>query len=168
MSDNPVQPPPTSEADRELEREIRAGRAYSMAEALGRLAGPGGMKGGSPVLRQQQARAEIDHLVRQHLSDPAGILKSVLSREVGESRALLDNLDRPQAALVVYVRQVLDSAYQLSELVRTTDMAWGQVLGERPFFEMEGRPAHPEDPYTINSVRATLGSFLAALPAAGA
>lgn len=163
MSDDPAKPQASGQADRELEREIRAGREYSMAEALGRLAGPGGMKGGSPVLRQQQARAEVDNLIRQHLSDPTGILKGVLSREVGESRALLDNLDRPQTALVAYVRQVLDSAYLLSELVRTTDMAWGQVLGERPFFEVEGRPAHPEDPYTISSVRATLGSLLAAL-----
>lgn len=166
MSDDHAQPPASSQADRDLEREIRAGRTYSMEEALGRLAGPGGMKGASPVLRQQQARAAIDDLVRQHLSDPAGVLKRVLSREVGESRALLDDLDRPQVALGVYVRQLLASEYLLSELVRMTDMEWGQVLGERPFFEVEGRPAHPDDPYTIASVRSALGRFLDALPAA--
>ncbi len=153
MSNDPVQPPDPNTADRELEREIRAAREYSLAEALGRLAGPGGMKGASPVMRQQQARAEIDHLVRQHLGDPSGILKGVLGREVGESRVLLDNLDQPRVALIAYVRQVLASEYLLSELVRSTDMAWGQVLGERPFFEVEGRPAHPDDPYTIVSVR---------------
>lgn len=164
MSDVPEQPSSASDADRELEREIRRGREYSMAEALGRLAGPGGMKGGSPVLRQQQARAEVDSLVRQYLDDPSGILKGVLSREVGESRALLDNLDQPLLGLVTHVRQVLGSDYQLSELVRTTDMAWGQVLGERPMFEFDGSPPHPDDPYTIASVRAILGRFLAALP----
>jgi hypothetical protein len=165
MSDTPSQPSSADDADRELEREIRRGREYSMAEALGRLAGPGGMKGGSPVLRQQQARAAVDDLVRQHLRDPAGALQVVLSREVGESRALLDNLDQPVLALRGYVQSMLGSAYLLSELVRTTDMEWGRIQGERPFFEVEGRPAHPNDPYTIASVRSTLDDFIAVLPA---
>jgi hypothetical protein len=165
MSEIPSRQTSAAEADRELERELRMGRTFSMDEALGRLAGPGGMKGGSPVLRQQQARAEIDNLVRQHISDPEGMLKRVLVREVGESRALLDDLDHPQRALQAYLRQMLDSPPLLGELVRMTDVEWGQVLGERPFFELDGRPAHPDDPYTIASVRATLGRLLAALPA---
>jgi hypothetical protein len=162
MSDDPA----ANADDRALEREIRSGREFSMAEALGRLAGPGGMKGGSPVLRQQQARAEIDNLVRQHLSDPGGILKTILSREAGDSRIVLDHLDQPALALAVYVQQTLTSAYQLSELVRMTDMAWGQTLGERPMFEVEGRPAHPDDPYTLASVRTALERFLGSLPTA--
>lgn len=164
MSDVPEPPSPAGAADRELEREIRRGREYSMAEAIGRLAGAGGMKGASPVLRQQQARAEVDSLVRQHLSDPSGILKGVLSREVGESRALLDHLDQPALALAGYVREIIASDYQLAELVRMTDMEWGQVLGERPMFELGGAPPHPDDPYTIASVRSVLGRLLDALP----
>ena len=39
MSDEKPKGP--SEADAELEREIRAGRKFSVAEAIGRLAGPG-------------------------------------------------------------------------------------------------------------------------------
>ena len=38
-----------SEADAELEREIRKGRKFTLAEAIGRLAGPGAMKGESPI-----------------------------------------------------------------------------------------------------------------------
>lgn len=42
-----------SEADAELEREIRKGRKFTLAEAIGRLAGPGSIKGESPVARMQ-------------------------------------------------------------------------------------------------------------------
>jgi hypothetical protein len=38
MSDN--QDPPRSEADAELEREIRKERKFTLADAIGRLAGP--------------------------------------------------------------------------------------------------------------------------------
>ena len=47
--------PKQSEADAELEREIRKGRKVTLAEAIGWMAGPGAMKGVSPVARQQQA-----------------------------------------------------------------------------------------------------------------
>ncbi len=47
--------PQRSEADAELEREIRKGRKFTLEEAIGRLAGPGAMKGESPVARMQQA-----------------------------------------------------------------------------------------------------------------
>jgi hypothetical protein len=41
-------------------------------------------------------------------------------------------------------------------VVREADVEWGRVFGERPFFEQEGRPPHPDDPYTLESVRAEL------------
>ncbi len=39
----------SSEADAELEREIRNSRKFTLAEAIGRLAGPGATKGESPI-----------------------------------------------------------------------------------------------------------------------
>jgi hypothetical protein len=54
MSDE--QPKASSDADKELEREVRAGRKVSVPEAIGRLAGPGMMKGVSPVPPKQQAQ----------------------------------------------------------------------------------------------------------------
>ena len=48
-----------TQADAELEREIRAGREFTLEEAIGRMVGPGGMKGVSPVSRKEQAVAEI-------------------------------------------------------------------------------------------------------------
>jgi hypothetical protein len=38
-----------AEPDVELEREIRKGRKFTLAEAIGRLAGAGALKGESPV-----------------------------------------------------------------------------------------------------------------------
>ena len=62
-------PKPSAEADAELEREIRAERKFTLAEAIGRLAGPGMMKGVSPVTRKQQAIAAIQEYLNRHLAD---------------------------------------------------------------------------------------------------
>ena len=51
---------PRLEADAELEREIRQGRTFTLEEAIGRLAGPGAMKGESPIARMKQAEIEIE------------------------------------------------------------------------------------------------------------
>jgi hypothetical protein len=44
----------------------------------------------------------------------------------------------------------------LKELVREADAEWGRTFGERPYFDREGQPPHPDDPYTAQSVRAVL------------
>src|SRR5947208_16728492 len=92
MSDN--QDTPRSEADAELEREIRKGRKFTLEEAIGRLAGPGAMKGESPVARMQQAEIEIASWLRSHLPDAGGALRVVLHRDVKASDLLLNGFDR--------------------------------------------------------------------------
>ncbi len=154
----------SSSADAELEREIRRERTFTMAEAIGRLAGSGSMKGASPISRLQQAQVKVDEHLKQRLDDRLGILVTVLSRQVREGRLLLESVDHPLAAIRAHVQAVLGSTYLLEELVRETDMEWGQVFGERPYFEREGRAADPDDPYTVASVRATLSQFLTAGP----
>jgi hypothetical protein len=156
---------PHSEADAELEREIRKERKFTLEEAIGRLAGPGAMKGESPVARLQQAEAEIESWLGSHLEDTAGELRVVLHRRVKESALLLNNFDRPLAALADCCRRVLDSDYLLGELVRDADVEWGRVMGERPFFDKEGSPPQPDDPYTIASVRKALSGILKQLAA---
>jgi hypothetical protein len=78
-----------SEADAELEREIRKGRKFTLDEAIGRMAGPGAMKGVSPVTRMQQAEAEIENWLRHNLSAGNDELQVVLLRRVTESELLL-------------------------------------------------------------------------------
>ena len=144
MSDN--QNSKRSEADAELEREIREGRKFTLEEAIGRLAGPGAMKGESPVTRMQQAEIEIGSWLRSHLADAGGSLEVVLHRRVKGSELLLNNFDEPLVVLASYCQQVLSSDYLLKELVRDADVEWGRVMGERPYFEKEGSSAPPRRP----------------------
>lgn len=150
----------TSDADKELEREIRENRKFSLAEAIGRLAGPGAMKGVSPVPLKQQAEVELEEYIRQNLADSEGALKVVLIRCMKQSDILLGNFEQPLKALANGIRRILESDYLLQELVRETDAEWGRIFDERPFFELPGRPPHPDDPYTIEGVRAKLQAFL--------
>jgi hypothetical protein len=163
MADNNPHRQPIADAD--LEQEIRAGRKFSLAEAIGRLAGPGAMKGESPITRKEQAEAQIEAYLDRHLSDTAGALRAVLLRQVCESELLDDKLDQPLAALAAHVRRVLDSEYVLQELVRESDVEWGRVFGERPYFEKEGNAPHKDDPYTIESARAALAQLIEKLAA---
>lgn len=163
MSETPDKP--RSEADAELEREIRADRKFTLGEAIGRMAGPGMMKGASPVTRKRQAEAVIEDFLRHHLTDAGGVLGVVLLRGVSDSALLLDDLDHPLGVLANCIRRVLESDYLLRELVRQADVEWGQVTGERPHFERPGCPPDPDDPYTVESVRTALSHLLDTLAA---
>jgi hypothetical protein len=154
MSDNKDKQ--RSEADAELEREIRRGREFTLEEAIGRMAGPGAMKGESPVTRRQQALVEIEGWLIHHMPAGNDELEVVLLRGLKESKFLLNDFDQPLAVLADFCQQILDSDYLLKELVRRADVEWGQVYGERPYFEEEGSPPHPKDPYTLDSVRKAL------------
>jgi hypothetical protein len=153
------------EIDPDLERDIREGRKFSLAEAIGRLAGPGMMKGVSPATQKQQADAAIESFLDRHLNCPAGALSVVLLRQVKESEILLTNVAQPLVALAMYVQRILDSEYLLQEFARQSDFEWGRIYGERPYLEKEGCSPHPDDPYTIVSVRAILAPLAEKLTA---
>ena len=153
-----------SESDAALEREIRQERKFSLNEALGRMAGQGMMKGGSPVSPLKQAELEIGLFLREHLSDASGVLPVVVLRSVKSSELFLQSPNEPLHVLSAYVRQVLQSLDLLKELVREADMEWGQVLGERPHFEQAEHQPDPDDPYTFESVRSDLERLLESLP----
>jgi hypothetical protein len=158
MSENPDKP--RSDADAELEREIRAERKFSLSEAIGRMAGPGMMKGVSPVTRKRQAEATIQEYLRFNLTDAGGVLGGLLLRRVGQSDLLLGDYEHPLAVLADYIRQVLASDYLLKDFVREADVEWGRAFGERPHFDRPGCAPDPDDPYTIESVRATLSKLI--------
>jgi hypothetical protein len=158
------QPERHSEADEQLEREIRDGRKFTLAEAIGRMAGPDAMKGTSPATRKQQAEAVIESFLDRHLQSPAGALSAVLFRRIKESDQLLNNLDQPLAVLTEYIEQLLGSEYRLQELVREADVEWGRVYGERPYFQQADRPPHTDDPYTRESVHRILTALRQTIP----
>jgi len=120
------------------------------------MAGPGAMKGVSPIDRRQQAITEIQEYIDRHLVDAAGILSGVLLRQVKDCELLLNSTQKPLAVLAGYVQKLLESEYCLKELVREADVEWGRLYGERPFFEKEGSAPSPNDPYTVESIRCAL------------
>ncbi len=153
--------------DAELEREIREGRKFTLEEAIAHMAGPGAMKGESPIPRMRQSECAIQSWLRNHLSDAGGALEVVLHRNVQGSDILLHNIEEPLVVLASYCQRVLNSDYLLTELVRAADVEWGRVMGERPYFEKEGVPHHPDDPYTVESVRNVLSNILKQLATEG-
>ena len=153
MSDKPDAKP--ADSNEAIEREIRAHRKFSLADAIGQVSGGEFMKGGSPVSRKRQAELEVEEYLRCHLVDPGGVLRIVMVRRLGESLLNAD-YDRPLAALADCIPRILASEHLLAELVREADAEWGQVQGERPYFQGPGRAPHPDDPYTIDSVRLAL------------
>jgi hypothetical protein len=154
-----------SEADAELEREIRKGRKFTVEEAIGRMAGPGAMKGISPITLKHQAEVEIENWLTLHMPAGNGELQVVMLRRIGESEFLLHNFEKPLFVLAALCQRVLDSDYLLKELVREADIEWGKVQGQRPYFEKEGSPPDPEDPYTVESVRQVLSRLVEKLAA---
>ena len=159
--------PDAARSAADLEREVRAERKFTLAEAIGRLAGPGAMKGASPVTALAQAGAAIENHLRDHLADAGGVLRGIVLRHVAGGDRLMADLDHPLAALAGYAREVLGSDYQLGEVVREADVEWGRVMGERPRFEVPGQPPDPDDPYTVASVRAALTRLLDPVPDEG-
>jgi|tagenome__1003787_1003787.scaffolds.fasta_scaffold20242052_1 hypothetical protein len=142
------------------EEEIRRARRFTSQEALARMAGPGALKGASPVPREQQAENEIASWLAAHMGDPPGALKCVLCRHLEGTELLLNNLDQPLTALTNYCSRILASDERLKDLVREADVEWGRLMSERPYFDRDDSYPHREDPYTLESVRKTLNHVL--------
>ena len=155
---------PSRHEDEDLERDIRLGRKFSLADAIGRLGGGDLMKGASPVTRKRQAELVIEHYLESHLIDPEGVLSIVLLRRVTDSEILLKSgYSQPLVALARYGAQILSSDELLHDFVNEIDAQWGRMYFERPHFERQDRPPDPDDPYTFASVRATLSGLIAEL-----
>jgi len=147
---------PQPKLDAEIELEIRQARKFTAQEAVGRMAGPGAMKGASAVSPQQQAENAVGNWLRDNVVDPAGALRAVLYRHLKGSQLLLENSENPTAAAASYCEQVLASDHRIEELTRESDVEWGRTMDERPYFERQGALPHPDDPYTSASVREAL------------
>lgn len=161
MSDDKSQS--TCPSGAELQREIRSGRKFTLSEAIGRMVGSGAMKGVSPISLKKQAENEVEAFLKEHLSDTSGALRTVLLRRLASSEHLDGRYDQPLQFLADGLQHVLASEERLRDLVTDADIEWGSITGERPFFEKEGKSPHPDDPYTLQSVRTTLTELLVCL-----
>lgn len=143
-----------------MESRIRRERKYSLAEAVGREAS-GSLSGASPVARAEQILLEIEHLLEVGLPDPAGSLSLTIMARLEHDLPLLGrHFENPVGALVEFLTETLGAESLLEALVRDTDARWGRDYQERPHFERDGQPPHPDDPYTNAQVRALLVDLL--------
>lgn len=147
--------------ERELAERLR-GRAFTLDEAIAMHAGKGFFEGASIVPAARAAHMGMRQWLGQHLrSDPSGCILEVLCQELDPTR-LSAHLDNPMVPLRRRLEGLLRSKGALTEFVRKVDAAFGLATGERPWFDQEGKDPHPEDEYTMASVRVALEELLAA------
>ncbi len=137
---------------REIQQEILAGRTFSLADVIAREGGSF-LKGESPVPKLLQAKTEINLFIDRNLSDSSGALKAVLQTLVTTDEILISrHIDSPLGALKEFLESIIRSPQLLYELVKQTDVKWGQIYDEHPYFQKPEQAPHPEDDYTHESV----------------
>lgn len=151
--------------DSTTEDEIRRERKFNLSEAMGRD-NADLLKGASPVARAGQVRLEIKHYLEDRLADPEGsLLRTIMAGLTDNPPLLARHFENPLAALAEFLGSTLNKDRLLADLVRDTDARWGREYQERPRFERDGAPVHPDDPYTVAEVRAVLEDLLKDLSA---
>jgi hypothetical protein len=144
----------------DIQQELRFSRPFTLADAIGQEAGTF-MKGASPIPRLVQARHGAQQTLKENLTDLPGALHRVLEQWLNDDDTRLSrHLDQPTEAVKDLLGAILRSPETLYELVRQTDVLWGQLYGSRPHFQQPGQPPHPDDEYTHESVRVTLETCL--------
>lgn len=139
------------------------GRQFSLADVIGREGGSF-LKGESPIPRLLQAKAEVNLYIDRHLTDSSGALKAVLQTLITTDEICISQqLDSPLVALREHLELLVDNPELLYEFVKQVDVKWGQLFGERPYFQQPGQPPHPEDEYTHESVHRQLVELLQGL-----
>ena len=144
----------------ELQRDILSGRKFSLADVIGQEGGSF-LKGESPVPPLIQAVTEINAFIAARLGDSSGALQAVLQDWVRDDEAKVSSyFNSPLLALRKIVEEILGNEELFYEFVRQVDFKWGQIYGERPYFQRPGQPPHPQDEYTHESVRKQLVGLL--------
>ena len=144
----------------ELQRDILSGRKFSLADVIGQQGGSF-LKGESPVPPLMQAVTEINAFIASRLGDSSGALQAVLQDWVRNDETKTSSyLNSPMLALRLIIEELLNNEELYYEFVRQVDFKWGQIYGERPYFQRPGQPPHPKDEYTHQSVRERLVGLL--------
>ncbi|MEM8505124.1 MAG: hypothetical protein AAF716_18455 [Cyanobacteria bacterium P01_D01_bin.1] len=153
---------PEKETVREIEKEIRSGRKFSIAEAIGREGGSF-MKGESVVPRPLRAANEIKQFIAAYSSEPTGVLASELYLWVTADIRVSAQLDTPLVAFAQIVETLLDEPTFFYEFARQVAIAHSRLTGDRPYFQQPNHPPHPEADYTHDAIRQYLSEISTAL-----
>ncbi len=153
-----------SGVEQDIQKAILVDRQFSLAEVIGREGGSF-LKGESPVPQLLQAKAEINLFIDRNLVDSSGVLKAVLQTLVATDEVCISrHFNLPLEALRELLEMQVHHPQYLYELVKQVDIRWGQLFGERPYFQQPGQAPHPEDEYTHESVYQQLVELLNCLP----
>jgi hypothetical protein len=146
--------------DEDLQRDMLRGRSFTLADFIAQEGGDF-LKGESPVPKLLQVTTEIKQFIAANLGDSSGALQAILQIVIDEEIGKVSqNFDSPLQALRLILEEILGNRSLLYELVHRVDMQWGQMYGERPFFQQPNQSPHPEDEYTHDSVREKLTKLL--------
>ena len=138
-----------------LLQDILDSRPFSIAEAIGREGGTF-LKGESTVPKLVRVVTAINTFVDRNLRDPSAALQAILHQWIKTDPRVSQYKETPLIALEEILQSILNNPDLLYELVRQVDIKWGQMYGERPYFQQPGQPPHPNDEYTHESVRKDL------------
>ena len=154
-SENPLPP--------DLQRDIRAGRKFSLSEAIGREGGSF-LKGSQAMVpRPLRALAVINGFIERHLDDANGALQSCLKRWIKTDVRVGKYLDEPLLALRSLITEILQQPQVLYEFARQVAVEWGEMNGERPYFQKPGAEPHPEVAYSHERIQTMLTALLGQL-----
>jgi hypothetical protein len=137
---------------KDIEREIRAKRKFSLAEAIGREGGSF-MKGESAIPRPLRAANEIKQFIATFSPAPSGVLASELTLWATADVRVSRQLDTPLVALAQIVDSLLGEPIAFYEFARRVAIAQSKLTGDRPYFQQPDQPAHPEADYTHSNIR---------------
>ena len=140
-----------NDEDLRLQQDILDSRPFSIAEAIGREGGTF-LKGESTVPKLVQVITTINTFIDRNLRDPSAALQATLHQWIKVDPRVSQYKETPLVALEKILQSILDNPNLLYELVRQTDIKWGQMYDERPYFQKPGQPPHPDDEYTHESV----------------
>lgn len=138
-----------------LQKEIRDGRKFTLAEAIGRESGSF-MKGESSIPRPLRAATQINQFITKHSTDPAGALPTTLCTWANNDIRVSRQLDTPLVALAQIIESTLNEPASFCELARQVVIAHSQLTGDRPYFQSFGQPPHPKAEYTHDAISAEL------------
>ncbi len=143
----------------DLQTEIRLGRKFSLAEAIGREGGSF-MQGESAVPRPLRAAAELNRFITTHLHEPTGALATTLYTWSTNDIRVSRQLDTPLVALAQIVRSLLAEPTIFWEFARQVAIAHSRLTGDRPYFQQPGQPAPPDAEHTHQSITQSLTALL--------
>lgn len=150
------------EAANKLQQEIRQGREFSLAEAIGREGGSF-MKGESTVPRPLRATNAIKQFIDSQLADTSSAFATTLFDWASNDIRVSRQLDTPLVALDQILESLLNEPTTFYEFARQVAIAHSTITGDRPHFQQPGEPPHPDASNTHDSITAALLKIASAL-----